>query len=509
MATIGEGTLLAGRYRLQERLGQGGMATVYRAHDTRLDRPVAVKILTGHDRHAATLAAREAHLAARVAHPHIVEVYDRGHTPDARPFLVLRLIVGPPSAGALPMPPARAVTLGIEVAAALAHAHAHGIVHGDVTPQNILLDPARGAQLTDFGVASTIAATPGAPIYGAAAYVAPERLRGAPPTPATDIYALGATLYHLLAALPPYAGDSGAATAAQVLAGPPVPLRVLAPALPPAVVAVIDRALARDPADRYPSAEALRSALVAARRTGPAPLRAARALLANFAAVRHAFARTVGGHPTADRPPDRARRAFRDGAGVLRGRTRQAVARVPRRSALVGLTLLLLLVAALALAASRLPGRSAPVAAQDKSVSGTVVAATHVGVPASPSRAATAITVAPAPLSPTAAPASAAPLPPLQVEAAISDPRPPRSARMTVTGRLWRGDTGIAGVPLRSVWHFRSGDATCRGLPTGPDGRATCTLNMSGATADYPVTVDVFFEHDGQTYQAQVTFIPR
>lgn len=491
MEPMVEGAMLAERYRLYERLGQGGMAAVYRAHDTRLDRAVAVKILTAHDRHAAVLAAREAQLAARLTHPHIVEVYDRGTTSDERPFLVLRLVDGPSVAGAAPVPLARALTIGAEIAAALAHAHAHGIIHGDVTPQNILLDPARGAQLTDFGVASTATASSDTFIYGAAAYVAPERLRGAPLTPATDIYALGATLYQLLVGLPPYAGISGEEIATQVLSGPPVPLRVLLPTLPPAVDAIIGQAMARDPADRYPSAEALQAALVAGQRGEPGPVRAARALVANLAAAGHAFLRAAKRHLPPPPLPASARRSFRDEVGALRDRLLHAIVRAPRRASLIGLALLLLLIAPLvATIAPWLHDRFAPVAAQD------VVAPTGTAVD-------------PATRPPPTVPARVAPRAPIQVEATISDPQPPRTARITVTGRLWRGDTGIAGVPLRSIWHFRSGDTTCRGAPTGPDGRASCTFSMGGATAGYPVTVEVFFDYEGQTYQAQVTFTPR
>jgi hypothetical protein len=97
----------------------------------------------------------------------------------------------------------------------------------------------------------------------------------------------------------------------------------------------------------------------------------------------------------------------------------------------------------------------------------------------------------------------------IRVEAWVSDPTPPRSARMTVTGALLRGDAGIAGVPMRTVWHFRTGDTTCQGKATGPDGRTACTLSMSGATSGYEVVVDVIFEFEGRTYQTKVSFTPR
>jgi hypothetical protein len=121
-----------------------------------------------------------------------------------------------------------------------------------------------------------------------------------------------------------------------------------------------------------------------------------------------------------------------------------------------------------------------------------------------------AAAIAPERAGPTMPPVGVAPAPAeVRVEALVSDPAPPRSARMTVTGVLVRGDVGIPGVPMRTVWHFRSGDDTCQGGVTGSDGRAACTLRMSGATPGHEVVVDVIFEYEGRTYQARVSFTPR
>lgn len=273
MSAPAVGTTLAERYELVALLGAGGMASVYRAHDRRLDRPVAIKVLQGRRVDEAGVAFREDRITAGLSHPHIVGVYDSGVTPDGRPFLVMELIEGEPVSRLAPLPPDRALAVAAEVTAAVQHAHERGIVHCDIKPQNVLLDAYDRARLTDFGVASADRTPVGAQVYGSAAYIAPERLRGAPTSPAVDIFALGGLLYYLIAGHPPYAGAAPEEIVAQVEAGAPPPLAALSPAVPPAVDTIVRRAMAADPADRYPSAAALYEALreareVAARRTG-------------------------------------------------------------------------------------------------------------------------------------------------------------------------------------------------------------------------------------------------
>jgi hypothetical protein len=203
---------------------------------------------------------REDRALARLAHPHIVSVYDSGTMPDGRPFLVLELIAGEPTSRLAPLPVGQALQIAEEVASALSYAHAQGIVHCDVTPQNVLLDTYGRAKLTDFGVASATAAAVGAMVYGSAPYLAPERLHGAPTSPSIDIYALGATLHFLLTGRPPQGEVAGAAP--QPLGSEPTtPLPV---SLPPAVTAILHRAMATDPLARYPSAAAFGEALAAA-----------------------------------------------------------------------------------------------------------------------------------------------------------------------------------------------------------------------------------------------------
>ncbi|MDP9373272.1 MAG: serine/threonine protein kinase, partial [Chloroflexota bacterium] len=260
------GMVLEGRYELEEPLGRGGMATVFRARDRRLDRPVAVKVLDDRGPEAAGVAFREDRLTARLAHPHIVTVYDSGETPDGRPFVVMELIDGAPASRLAPLPVGQALAIAEDVAAAVAYAHEQGVVHCDIKPQNVLLDAFGRARLTDFGVASADAAPVGEVVYGSASYIAPERLRGAATSPAVDIYALGALLYFLLSGRPPYSGRSAEEIIAQLQAGPPPPLTALAPGVPPAVDAIVRRAMAPDPADRFPSAAALRDAIGEVRR---------------------------------------------------------------------------------------------------------------------------------------------------------------------------------------------------------------------------------------------------
>ena len=274
MGALAEGTLLDGRYGLTGLIGRGGMAAVYRARDQRLDRDVAVKVLDAPAADTAGTAWREDRLTASLAHPHIVGIYDSGATPDGRPYLVMELIAGEPIARLAPLPPARALELAEQVAGALAHAHARGVVHCDLTPQNVLVDAFGQAKLTDFGVAGDEAEPVGETVYGSAPYLAPERLRGAPTGPAVDLYALGATLYHALTGRPPYPGRTPAAILARAEAGPPPLPSGVAVGIPPAVDRLVGRALAPSPGDRYPSAEAFRAAIAAARRDAGARTRA-------------------------------------------------------------------------------------------------------------------------------------------------------------------------------------------------------------------------------------------
>ncbi|SEG88972.1 Serine/threonine protein kinase [Nonomuraea solani] len=253
--------MLDGRYRLQAELGRGGMGRVWRGHDELLDRPVAVKEVTldqQPQREREVLLGRtmsEARLAARLSHPHIATVYDVV-VADERPWIVLQLVRAPTLADVLaergPLPLADVVRIGLQVLEALRAAHAAGIVHRDVKPANILLDDdGRHAVLTDFGLATSLerpvqsGLTQAGIVVGTPAYIAPERARGAAPTPESDLWSLGVTLYTAVEGHCPFEQGSALATISAVLTADPAPFEH-AGSLAPLLAGL----LAKDPARR-------------------------------------------------------------------------------------------------------------------------------------------------------------------------------------------------------------------------------------------------------------------
>jgi serine/threonine protein kinase len=279
------GQTFAGRYRVQEVRGEGGMAVVYRAEDTLLGRSVALKLLREPYAHDAAFLARfrqEAQAAARLSHPNIVAVYDFIEA-EGKLALVMELLEGPSLAEALrtfgPPPLAVVLAIGQQVCSALREAHRHGIVHRDVKPQNILLTrplPPGGwaglaaqydealVKLTDFGIARALGeASVSAPgqVFGTANYLSPEQVQGLPATEASDLYAVGIVLYELLSGRPPFTGETPLAVARQHVEATPAPLRELAPHVPPSLERVVLRALAKRPEDRFASAGELAEAL--------------------------------------------------------------------------------------------------------------------------------------------------------------------------------------------------------------------------------------------------------
>jgi hypothetical protein len=262
-----ENCLLSGRYRLVERLGNGGMSEVWRGLDEVLGRQVAVKVLASGPAASATLRERlrtEAQAAARLSHPHITNVYDYGETSGdggpPLPYVVMELVEGEALAarlaGGAALPWRTVLAICAEVAAALASAHARGIVHRDVTPGNVMLTSA-GAKVVDFGISALIGEDEvgeDGSLLGTPAYLAPERLDGGPVSPATDVYALGLLLYRSLSGRLPWQ----AATTTQMLrahryvqAGPPpVPADA-----PDEVAELCHRCLAKSPEDRPTSGE--------------------------------------------------------------------------------------------------------------------------------------------------------------------------------------------------------------------------------------------------------------
>ncbi|MCK2214790.1 protein kinase [Actinomadura sp. ATCC 31491] len=276
-----EGWLLAGRYRLQAELGRGGMGRVWRGRDELLDRPVAVKEVALDHRPQSEREAllrrtmSEARLAGRLSHPNITTVYDVVEA-DGRPWIVLQLVPAPTLADVLaqdgPLPPATVAGIGLQILDALAAAHAAGVVHRDVKPANILLDDdRRHAVLTDFGLATSVerpvGVTEAGIVVGTPAYIAPERARGGTPTPESDLWSLGVTLYTAVEGRSPFEQGAALATISAVLTADPEPFE-RAGALAPLIAAL----LSKDPAGRPSVAEARRRLRrVCAVAAGPGP----------------------------------------------------------------------------------------------------------------------------------------------------------------------------------------------------------------------------------------------
>jgi TolB-like protein len=255
-----EGTHL-GPYEIVAPLGRGGMGEVYRAYDRRLNRSVAIKIVTGpidDDRRARFM--REAQALAHVEHPHVCRIYDVGRDHDVD-YLVMEYLEGETLASRLaagPLPADEAIAIARQIAEALAATHARGLVHRDLKPGNVMLT-GTGAKVLDFGL-SRPASTSTATIAGTLHYMAPEQIDRRPATPQSDIFALGSILYEMLAGRRAFAGENASATIAAILHHDPPPLPDAGPRSP-ALAGIVSRCLARNAADRWPSAQTLADAL--------------------------------------------------------------------------------------------------------------------------------------------------------------------------------------------------------------------------------------------------------
>jgi eukaryotic-like serine/threonine-protein kinase len=311
---------VAGRYELVRPLGRGAMAVVDLARDVELDRRVAVKRLAEHLARDGDLRARflrEARLAARLAHPNVVRIFDVGED-GGTPFIAMEYVDGETLADLLArrgaLPADEAAGLGVQLCRGLASAHAAGLVHRDVKPQNLLLGRDGVLKLGDFGVARGADATrltQAGTVLGTAAYLAPEQARGEEVTAAADVYAAGTVLYELLTGAPPRAGAS--------LAELGVPVEVQPPAgAPPALARVLVACLAPEPRARPSAAEAARllaaddetlplpeppTAIVRRPRVRPALVAAILAAVAVTGGAIAALASRGGGTPA---PPRRA-----------------------------------------------------------------------------------------------------------------------------------------------------------------------------------------------------------
>ena len=245
---------LLGRFSLERELGRGGMGTVYLARDVRLDRPVAIKCL--HPELAARPEARrrflaEARTAAGLAHPHIVSIFAVEERENLACF-VMALVDGETLGERIrrrgPLPPDDAERMLRETAWALGYAHAHGVVHRDLTLENILLERSTGrALLADFGLAGASEAVESAPIFGTPGFLAPEIIRGEPATPRSDLYALGVVGYTALSGRPPFEAETASQLLAKHLVQPAAPLAPLARGASRRLIEVIEACLAKDP----------------------------------------------------------------------------------------------------------------------------------------------------------------------------------------------------------------------------------------------------------------------
>jgi hypothetical protein len=264
------GRLIGGRYRLISPLGEGGMATLWRAVDEQLDREVAVKLLRpqfGNDPGFAARFKQEARSAGSLSHPNIVSVYDYGTDAESGDqYIVMQLVEGSDLAAVLrkhgPLEIDDAVRIALGVASALEAAHRRGIVHRDVKPGNILIEDA-DVKVTDFGIARAVSEasmTVTGTTLGSVHYFSPEQARGDEVTGRSDVYALGIVLYEMLTGRRPFEGDSAAGVALKRLTEDPLPPTAHRP-LPVGLSAIVMRALERDPDKRFPDAGSFAEAL--------------------------------------------------------------------------------------------------------------------------------------------------------------------------------------------------------------------------------------------------------
>jgi eukaryotic-like serine/threonine-protein kinase len=269
---VAENTVVDGRYRIINRLGAGGMAEVWCAQDTQLDRKVALKILQprfAQDREFVERFRREASSAAGLQHPNVVAVFDRGEY-DGTYYIAMEYVEGASLRDLVNRGMSVEAAVGVtrQILAAARFAHANGVIHRDLKPGNVLIDRQGRATVTDFGIAKAGVSeiTQTGSVMGTAQYLSPEQAQGLDVTPASDLYSVGVILYEALTGHVPFEADSAVAVALKQVSEAPRPPSELNPAVPRALDAVVLRALAKDPANRFSSADEFEAALDAAER---------------------------------------------------------------------------------------------------------------------------------------------------------------------------------------------------------------------------------------------------
>lgn len=278
VAATSDPDLIADRYELGELVGSGGMGEVYAGRDTKLDRPVAIKFLRPDMASQADLRSRfeaEARAAGRLSHPNVVGIFDTGEH-EGRPFIVMELLSGRTLADEAAQGPSeekRARQVGREILSALRASHVQGVLHRDLKPGNVLLTQDGSVKVGDFGVAKMAEGmdlTQAGMVLGTPSYLAPERIAGEPASESTDIYSVGVMLYELVAGRRPFEADTPLGLIRAIQDEPVPPLDAERPDIDPGFAAVVARAMARDPEERYISAAEMEADLIE-ERSSPAP----------------------------------------------------------------------------------------------------------------------------------------------------------------------------------------------------------------------------------------------
>ena len=275
------GTLVDGRYRVSSRLGSGGMADVYLAHDTLLGREVALKLLHhrfSEDQEFVERFRREASSAAGLSHPNVVAVFDRGEW-DGTYYIAMEYLPGRSLKAVVrehgPLSPGDAIDIVVQILLATRFAHRRGIIHRDIKPHNVILDEEGRAKVTDFGIARAGASdmTLTGSIMGTAQYLSPEQAQGHAVSESSDLYAVGVVLYELLTGSVPFEGESAVTVALKQVSVEPIPPSRRNPEVGPALDAVVMRSLAKEPVQRFANADEFIAALQQAREgIAPAPI---------------------------------------------------------------------------------------------------------------------------------------------------------------------------------------------------------------------------------------------